>query len=88
MPVRHFTDEEVARILRTASELQERSSVLGGGGARGLTLEDLRHVAAEVGIEARYVELAASEAQGPPARKESALAGWRDFLGRPSDAGQ
>ena len=73
-PVRRFTDDEVARILRSAADLQERSSTLGGG-TRGLTLEDLRSVASEVGIDPRFVELAASRVHGPPAREESALAG-------------
>ncbi len=78
-PARQFTDEEVARILRSASELQERSASGSGGsgvgGGRGLTLEDLRQVAAEVGIDPRYVELAADRVHGPAEREHSPLIG-------------
>ncbi|MEQ9399215.1 MAG: hypothetical protein RJQ04_08575 [Longimicrobiales bacterium] len=73
--VRRFSDEEVARILRSAADLQERSSAHGGVGSRGLTLDDLRQVAAEVGIDPRFVDAAATESHGPPARESSALAG-------------
>lgn len=73
---RRFSDDEVARILRTAAELQERSAVAtraGGGGA--LSLEDLRQVAAEVGIEPRFVEMAADRLHHPVEGEESPLAG-------------
>lgn len=78
LPARRFTDEEVARILRSASELQERSAMGEGGrggGGGGLTLEDLRQVAAEVGIDPRFVELAADRVHGPAERDHSVLLG-------------
>lgn len=55
MPERRFTDEEVALILRSASE---------GGGAgdasRGLTLSQLKEIAVEVGMDPAQVEAAAN----------------------------
>jgi hypothetical protein len=58
-------------VLRAASELQERSrGGVGGGGLTGsgdgITLEDLREVAAEVGIDARFVQLAADRVRHAP----------------------
>lgn len=75
-PVRRFTDEEVGKILRNAADLQERSAAApGGGSAHGLTLEDLRQVAAEAGIDPRFVEVAAADLATPLAREVSTLAG-------------
>ncbi len=73
VPARRFSDEEVARILRAASELQERSA--GPGGSRGLTLDDLRQVASEVGIDPRFIELAASDVRGQAASESNAAVG-------------
>ncbi len=73
VPARHFSDEEVARILRTAADLQERSAAPGQGGR--LTLEDLRQIAAEAGIDPRYVDMAATDSQTPAVRESSTLAG-------------
>jgi hypothetical protein len=57
---RRFSDREFALILRRAQELQDAS----GDSARlpradGMSLTEIRHIAAEVGIGGRYVELAA-----------------------------
>jgi hypothetical protein len=53
---RRFTDQEVAVVLRTASEIDARDGAIVGGG--GLSLEDLREIAAEVGISPRAIERA------------------------------
>lgn len=53
------------RILQGAAELQERS---GGGhsdAAGGLTLAELRQIAEEAGIDARFVDIAASGVSTP-----------------------
>jgi len=57
MTERRFTDEEVALILREASETQE-----GGrrGGAEGLSLVQLKEIAGEVGLDPAQVEAAAN----------------------------
>jgi hypothetical protein len=66
---RRFTDQEVAVVLRTASEIDAREGAIGGGG--GLSLEDLREIAAEVGISPRAIERAVarldSRARAPEA---------------------
>ena len=61
---RQFADAEIARILQTAAELQERSSVIGEASAHGLTIEDLRQVAEEAGIDPRFVDIAVTQARG------------------------
>ena len=73
---RRFGDEEIQRILARAAEMQERGQSRGGGsgGAGGLTLEDLRQVAAEAGIDPKYVDLAAVEP--PPTRTSGTEAAW------------
>ncbi len=58
MSERRFSDEEVAIILREASEAQEPGPGAGGGG--GLTLPQLREIAEEVGLDPLQVEAAAS----------------------------
>jgi hypothetical protein len=56
---RHFSDEEFALVLRKAMELQE-----GGSGlslpSEGLSLEDMRAVARDVGIDPALVDRAVS----------------------------
>jgi hypothetical protein len=74
---RRFADEEVRRILKGAAELQERS---GGGhtdGPGGLTLAELRQIAEEAGIDARFVDIAASGV-GRPVEEE-----WNWLTGGP-----
>ena len=57
---RRFTDQEFALILRRAQELQDGGAEGGRAGSRaGLSLAEIRQIAGEVGIDARYVELAA-----------------------------
>ena len=51
-----FNDGEIALILQKAAELQAES----GGRATGLSLEELRQVASEAGIEPHLVEEAVS----------------------------
>ncbi len=86
---RQFGDAEVARILQTAVELQERSSTLAEHSAHGLTIEDLRQVAEEAGIDPRFVDIAVSDARGPVGRQSSSLLGgpqrWRFHAEIPGD---
>ena len=80
-PGRQFGDAEIARILQTAAELQERSSTVGDDSAHGLTIEDLRQVAREAGIDPRFVDIAVSDSREPLSRQGNALTGapksWR-----------
>ena len=80
-PTTSGEDAETARILETAVELQERARAVGTHSAHGLTVEDLRQIAQEVGVDPRFVDIAVSDVQGPVERHKSALAGgpvgWR-----------
>lgn len=63
MSTSNFTDHEIAEILKRATELQataERTANL----RPGLTLKELEQVAAEVGLDPRFVREAAAEQQG------------------------
>lgn len=62
---RRFGDEEVQRILEAAADLQARASALGTGSARGLTIQELRQVAAEAGIDPHFVDVAATDVDAP-----------------------
>lgn len=64
---RRFTDDEVRRILHNAAELQEDSSSAHADSGRGMTLSDLRQIAEEAGIDARFIDIAAST-EGTPTR--------------------
>ena len=80
-PARRFGDREIARILQTAVELQERAHAVAHDDGRGLTLDELRQIAEEAGIDPRFVDLAVSDADAPIERRGHALAGgpysWR-----------
>lgn len=75
---RRYGDEEVRRLLRHATELQQRDTAgrRGAIGSGGITLATLQEVAAEAGIEPRYIQLAASRIDSPkPVGIGSAFAG-------------
>jgi hypothetical protein len=58
---RRFSDQEMALILRRASEIQGRSGGDTGSGQEGLTLEEIQAIAREVGMDATAVGQAARE---------------------------
>jgi hypothetical protein len=70
-----FNDGEIALILQKAAELQAES----GGRATGLSLEELRQVASEAGIEPHLVEEALVElrrqAKPPEPRRQKSRKG-------------
>jgi len=70
-----YSDREVAQILRRAVALQEKQ---GAGTGRGLSLEEMKEVAREVGVDPRFVV----EAAHTLAR--SAAAGGNRVLGGPT----
>ena len=74
-------DAEVARILDTAADLQERSETIALSTGHGLTLEQLRQVAREAGIDPRFVDIAAAQGRGPVGRTRNLVLGgpqhWR-----------
>ncbi|KPJ83394.1 MAG: hypothetical protein AMS19_04600 [Gemmatimonas sp. SG8_23] len=74
-PERRFGDPEIAQILQKAAELQERSPGGGPEPGRGLTLEELRQVAREAGIDPAFVDLAARTLETPVARRGDTVAG-------------
>ena len=77
-PPRRYSDKEVGRLLKYATELQRSNEAGGPGGheSRGMTLATLQEVAAEAGIEPRYIQLAAARIDGPePTGLRDSLAG-------------
>jgi len=58
---RRYTDEEVGRILRRATELQRTEPL--AGDVSGLTLPELEEIAAEAGIDPVILRRAANEVQ-------------------------
>jgi hypothetical protein len=67
------SDREVARILQRAAELQQRDRERGanaGDIVSGLSLEELKRIAAEVGVAPQYIDAAAAELRtGDPSRQ-------------------
>jgi len=59
---RRFTDREVALVLRKAVEIDESE---GSGAGVGLSLQDLREIAREVGISPTAIERAVHRIEGP-----------------------
>ena len=75
LPVRHFGDDEVTRILQKAAELQEQSVERTSANPGGLTLDELREVAIEAGIDPRFVDQAATQEAAPLHMQGEAWAG-------------
>jgi hypothetical protein len=77
---RRYGDEEVGLILKRAAELQ-RQEPAGSGEGGGLSLAELEEIAAEAGIDPRYLRRAADEVdtQAMPLRGE----GLERLLGAP-----
>lgn len=76
---RRYSDEEVQDLIRRALALQEKSSGVAPGVAHpeGLSLAEVRQIAADVGIDPRFVELAVSSR----AAESTRVANW--FAGGP-----
>lgn len=73
MTDRRFTDKEVALILRRAADLEKRSSTSSAASARGLTLEDLKEIAREAGIDPDLVGRAVAELESPKGLESTSL---------------
>jgi hypothetical protein len=63
---RRFTDREVALVLRRATEMDDVTGSDGGASA-GLSLEDLKQIAGEVGISTTAIERAVASLDRPAA---------------------
>lgn len=61
MPDQHFTDQEMALILKRAAELQEHAD--GRGATR--SLGEIAEIAQEVGIDRAFIDEAVAEMQKP-----------------------
>ena len=72
---RRYDDEAVRRILKGAAELQAQAGTVGSASGRGLSLDEIREIAAEAGIDPRYVDLAMTEGITPAERRDWALLG-------------
>ncbi len=71
---RKYSDQQVALIIRRAAELKEQSGGLSAGD--GLSLESVREIAAEIGVESRFVDRAAALlVDQPPVQANSLLGG-------------
>ncbi len=72
---RRFGDTEIESILKRAAELQARSGERLPGDQSGLTLDELRQIALEAGIDARFIDLAVADMNAPSDRNHDPLAG-------------
>ena len=62
-----FSEKEVGRILKRATELHEAE---GPTDATGLTLDEVRQIATEMGVDPRYVAAAVAEVAGDGGEEE------------------
>jgi hypothetical protein len=71
---KRFEEGEVRSLLARAMELQrgveEETNPVGKGGSPRLTLAEIRQIAAEVGVEPHYLDLAAAEQERGTAPKQ------------------
>ena len=72
MAMRRYSDRDIAFILKRAVELDEEKRRIEPG--HGVTLQDLREIAQEVGIDPGMVEQAATELDQERSRTARALA--------------
>ncbi len=77
---RRYGDKEVGLILKRAAELQQQEPASGMEGG-GLTLSELEEVAAEAGIDPRYLRRAAADIEAGGSTLPSGKASL--FLGAP-----
>lgn len=80
VPARRYSDREVRQILKHATGMQEAAEVRIDEEREGMTLAEVQEAAAEVGIEPRYLERAASLVEKRPEGPGTGIA----FLGVPS----
>jgi hypothetical protein len=71
-PPRRFSEEEVGRLLKRATEIQERERTPADP-AGGWTLRELEEIAAEAGIDPRLLRRAASELDAGDVRPRTAV---------------
>ena len=64
-PPQRFSEEEVQLLLRKAIERQEADRAQHAHLHDGLTLDEIQHIAAEAGIEPRYVAAALADLKHP-----------------------
>lgn len=78
LPERRYSENEVARLLRRAIELQRAEPQGAGSAPSGLTLSELEEVAVEAGIDPHHLRSAAAEIEtwGDPTL-------WERVLGAP-----
>ena len=98
MTERRFSDEEFARIIRAAQELQERdasgAAPDGQTGpqlpARGMSVEEIQAVAGEVGVSPEYVQRAVAilTAERPMVSRNPILGGPTNFAYRTTVPGR
>ena len=74
-PGKRFGDDEVGAILERAANMQEQAVTKTDGSSGGLTLQDLREIAEEAGIDPRFVDLATVHQNAPVETKGGSLAG-------------
>lgn len=81
MPNRIFSEEEVQRLIKRAAELEAERSVSGrGSGKNGLSIEELKQVAFEAGLDPRLIEQAASELEKKPTDENEIVRVNRDEI--------
>jgi hypothetical protein len=88
MTEQRFTDKEVAIILRRAADLEKRPPSAGGSSGRGLTLSDLKEIAAEAGIDPEMVSRAVTELASPKGLRSGSLLIGPDTVRREVRAAQ
>lgn len=70
-PRRRYGEKEVGTILKRAAELQRKEPVAPAESA-GVSLTELQEIAAEAGIDPKYIRQAATELEADPGRGEFA----------------
>jgi len=65
MPDQIFSKDEVQKLIKRAAELVAERTVSGRGSTEhGLTIDELKHIASETGLDPVLIEQAASEIDG------------------------
>jgi len=74
MPERTYTEEEVAALFKRAAELQAQRDPSGGSSdtRHGLTLDELRAIAADAGLDPELLRVAAADIERPTRRRNPA----------------
>lgn len=80
MANRIFSEEEVQKLIKRAAELEAERSVSGRNRENGLTIDEIKNVVSDAGLDPELIEQAASEMHSPSSDLKESVRVNRDEI--------